>query len=462
MATRLNQFQRQVLYCAWSIPNQSRLILSSTTDGIHWTHSDAPNAPASVKERLTGFPAGHGMVTSKDVILIPCSLPPAGRKGLWIRNRQQAVLRSQDAGKTWSWSKPILGGKWSEQGIDPAGHHNDDQIYHWELSLFESADGTLGYIARCTSRMSDPKSQDYRTLLAGKSTDGGLTWTQANPIEIDSVSARPFAVKTNPNDGLMLVANDWVRSVPLPSWNTRFGLSLMLGPTDNPDLLLPGPMLQPTHGLACYPNGMINDGKLYVVYTQDRGKYGYANIGTAVVETLPDFSTPFLLPRGARNGLILKDNVAQFTLPESSLSLVLTRALSEQPILNLAFKTRMDQTTNASPILQIGGKTRQGLQIRVYQNPSTNKPSYQAKLAGNHPWQELGPAIPQMWNSFNIQITTSTITITVNNNPAIELPIVVLRKICFGGLSVKPAWPRPAHNIRPSITSLKLDSIVVH
>ena len=57
----------------------------------------------------------------------------------------------------------------------------------------------------------------------------------------------------------------------------------------------------------------VADGRLYISYTYD-GIFG------SVVESLPDFSRPFLLPRGGRQGLRIEGPIAHFDKRESSLS----------------------------------------------------------------------------------------------------------------------------------------------
>jgi hypothetical protein len=454
-------YRDEVLFCAWSIFGENRLIVSRTTDGVTWTHTDAPNAPDSLKGTVTGFPSGHGLLTSRDELLIPCSLPPTGEKGLWIRNPYQAVLRSTDAGRTWHWSQPIQGSLWSASGNDPAHHDGDDAIYHWELSLFEKTDGELGYVARNTSRMPDPKFENYLTVLTGESTNHGLTWTRASPAQIDSVSARPFAAKRSPADGLFVVTNDWVRTVPQPAWNTRSGLSLMLSPVDDPNLLLPGPLVQPDATVACYPNGFIHENRLHLIYTQGRGEYGYANIRTAVIDPLPDFNAPFLLPRDARSGLLINDRIASFRLPESTLGLVLTQELTEKPDLVLTFESRMDSATNEFPLLSIGGKIRNGVNIRIAAIPGAGDHRYQARLSGSDTWQDITPCELNRWNRVTIELRLESVILAINDAAPVHFSGPILRKIAFGGLHTAPVWPRPSKANPPPVITLRLDSIHV-
>lgn len=434
----------EVLFCAWSMFNAGRTFVSYSTDGDNWTHLEVPSAPESLKGQVVGFPVGHGIVTSKGVIMIPCSLPSVvseKRKGLWIRNEYQAVLMSADDGKTWQWSEPIAGAKWTDAGDDPARFGNDDTIYHWEFSVFEALDGSIGLVARNTSRMPDPKA-DYRTVLAGRSTDGGRTWSKAMPIDLDSVSARQFATKAALDSGLLVSTNDWLRSVPEPSWKTRYRLSLFCAPTEDPNLLLPGPLVQPASGVACYPNGFVDDDTLYLAYTYGSGAHGYASISTAKVHPLPDFSRPFLLPRQGREGLAVQDGIARFELPESTLGLVLTRELTAQETVHLSFESKVIYNGHEFPILTLGGKTSGGLLIRAIYDTKTQANVYQSKTTSQNTWATIGAFTPGQWDRFQLSIGRDTVQLSVNGSSPLTIAESVLRKIAFGGLYSAPTWPR--------------------
>ena len=80
----------------------------------------------------------------------------------------------------------------------------------------------------------------------------------------------------------------------------------------DPDLLLPGPVIQPQGGTAFYPNGFVDNGKLYVAYTYPAG------IHSSVIEPLPDFTRPFLLPREGRSGLKIENGIAHFGQPNQA------------------------------------------------------------------------------------------------------------------------------------------------
>jgi len=56
-----------------------------------------------------------------------------------------------------------------------------------------------------------------------------------------------------------------------------------------------------------------------------------------LIEQLPDFSRPFFLPRGGRSGLRFDGDIAIFEQRQSSLGVVLTKELTLQPKLRMAF-----------------------------------------------------------------------------------------------------------------------------
>lgn len=459
----LVNYRDEILYCAWSLFESGRTFISSTTDGIHWTTREIPNAPTSLQGKVTGFPCGHGLVTSRGLILIPCALPPLvtpKRPRLSIKNPYQAVLRSSDGGRNWEWSEPIEGSTWTAVGDNPLRYGGDETIYHWEFSLFEQEKGEIGYLARNTSRMPNPQ-MDYPTILTGTSADGGRTWSKAVPVDIDSVSARPFASSGNTQNSLLLVANDWVRSVPEPSWKTRYNLSLFVSPSGHPDLLLPGPLLQPAGGrLACYPNGFIHENALFTVYTYDYNAYGYAEIRTALVKPLPDFKRPFLLPRGGRIGLVIKEKEARFDQPEATLGLVLTEVLKAQSKLGLAFTCQINPCGGREvPVLTLGGKSRAGVVIRARTDASGKRNVFEMREAGASDWKELAPFEWGKENHFTIRLDEGECSISVNGISPIRLSQKIWRKIAFGGLYSPPIWPRPSGGTAGMI--IPLDSIRV-
>jgi hypothetical protein len=291
-------------------------------------------------------------------------------------------------------------------------------------------------------------------LLCATSSDHGRTWTKARSVEVDTLMSRNFTVSgVGARDSLLMAMNDNHSRVPDRSPLDRYFLSLFVSPVCDPDLFLPGPVIQPEAGRAYYPNGFVDAGKLYVAYTYPRGIHG------SVVEPLPDFTRPFLLPRGARSGLKIENGIARFAHKQTSLGLVLTETLTRQPRLRLAFDVNIHRYDGLDwPVLTLGGKTRGNTAIRAIYNEQTKTDVFQVAIGGDK-WADIAPFKMQTWNHIEVEITGSGFSVSVNKSPAQSFTIPLLRKICFGGLYATPEWPMGRQS--SSDIRLKLDSIIV-
>lgn len=68
-------WEDKILFCAWSDFVARRLFIATSDDGVHWNNVEVTNSPAALKGKACGFPTNHGLLTSKGVMLFPCSLP---------------------------------------------------------------------------------------------------------------------------------------------------------------------------------------------------------------------------------------------------------------------------------------------------------------------------------------------------------------------------------------------------
>ena len=443
----------RTLFCAWCDYNARRTFVASSLDGLKWRNQEVPAAPPGLDGKVVGFPTNHGLATSKGLLMLPCSLPFTP-KFLVGSTQYAAVLRSEDHGKSWQWSQPIEAAHWSELG-ENAKEFGTDQISLWEPMLFEQADGRIGLLVRNSTAQENTAipEKPHRMLLYATSSDQGRTWTKARTVEVDTICSRNYAAAgVGGRDGLLMVMNDNHVQIPQRISHDRYFLSLFLAPISSPDLLLPGPLVQPEGGTAFYPNGFVADGKLYLAYTYPRG------IHSTVVEPLPDFQQPQLLPRAGRAGLRIEGRTAYFTQRQSSLGLVLNEALTQAEQLRLTFAVDVHRYAGQDvPILTLGGKTRQGASIRALYNESTAADGFVVRVGSKK--AELGPFAMGQSNRIELTIGRKAFSVSLNGGPAQTFNTSLLQKICFGGLYERPEWPlgmTHAHEIR-----LDLDSIVL-
>ena len=447
-------YHDEILYCAWCTFTGRRTFVSHSTDGVHWTNVEVPTAPAALQGQVVGFPTTHGLLTGRDVIMFPCSLPYAG-KFIVGSTRYAAVLMSRDRGKPWEWSEPIEAESWSQAGENPA-QFGGETIYLWEPSLFEQPDGKIGLLIRNSTAQDAPERMEkpHRMILYATSPDHGAHWTKARPIEVDSICSRMFALSrvTSPND-LLMVMNDWQVGIPQRISFDRYFLSLFCAPVCDPDLLLPGPVVQPEGGTAFYPNGFVYRDRLYLAYTYPSG------IHSTIIDPLPEFSKPFLLPRGGRPGLRIEQRLATLGQRQSSLGVVLTAGLTAQPELRLNFRVNVNGYGGTPfTILTLGGKTRGGTALRAIYDSQEQSDVLQIRTGGNN-WPTLGRFRRRSWMRVECVLGRSGLGISLDGAAAKEFPTAVLRKICFGGLYEKPDWPQGMQ--RASDVRIDLDSVSV-
>jgi hypothetical protein len=447
------KYRDETLYCAWCDYNARRTFVAASQDGLKWRNHEVPTAPAGLEGKVVGFPTNHGLVTSKGVLMLSCSLPPTPKFRVGD-TRYAAVLRSEDGGRSWNWSQPIEALRWSEVGENPK-EFGTDRITIWEPMLFEQADGRIGLLVRNSTAQEKAEipEKSYRMLLYATSSDQGRTWTKARTVEVDTICSRNFTVAgVGGRDGLLMVMNDNFVQVPQRISHDRYFLSLFLAPVSNPDLLLPGPVVQPQGGMAFYPNGFVAGGKLYVAYTYSRG------IHSTVVEPLPDFSRPFLLPREGRAGLKLDGRTASFGQRYSSLGLVLNEALTQADEVQLTFAFDVHHYSGQDfPILTLGGRTHQGATLRAVYDAKTGRDVLLVRVGSKT--TELGAFAMRQWNRIDATLRRSRFSIAVNGGKPLTFDVPLMRKLCFGGLYERPEWPMgvwPANEIR-----LDLDSIAV-
>jgi hypothetical protein len=442
------------LFCAWCTFTGARTFISHSDDGVHWTNFEVPTAPPALQGQVVGFPTTHGLLTNDGTMMFPCSLPYKGKFTVGT-TKYAAILLSRDGGNTWEWSEPIEAISWSEAGEDPKAF-GGEEIYLWEPSIYELPDGGIGALIR-NSTAQDAQSREekpYRMILSAVSKDGKV-WSKFRPIEVDSVCSRMFASSgwRGPND-LQMVANDWWVRIPKPISYDRYFLSLFCAPASDPDLLLPGPVVQPEGGRAFYPNGFVDDGRLYLVYSYP------GSISTAVVHPLPDYTRPFLLPRGSRAGFVVEGDEAVLAQRYSSLGLVLTHGLTEQKTLRLRFRlTVRKYNGQAYTVLTVGGKTKNGFKIQARYDEKVQSDVFEVMTTENKV-EHTANFIIGDWVNFDILVSTDRWQCSLDGHAGPQTQGRLLRKISFGGLYEPPEWPigmQQASDVRLSLASIIIE-----
>ncbi len=460
-------FKDETLFSAWCDFVERKTFVASSSDGVHWRNLEIPCAPKELEGAVVGFPTNHGLLLRNGAMAFPCSLPFAeaqngernGREnGRCVvgQTRYAAMILSFDGGKSWEWSKPVEAVNWTDLGEKedlPGGN----SITIWEPGIYEEPSGRVGMLIRNVSSQDtparDPFMKPHHMILHSFSDDSGRTWSKARPIEVDSIISRiyPEAGAGTP-DSLMMVMNDWIVNVPRRISHDRFFLSLYCAPVCDPDLLLPGPLVQPEGGGAFYPNGFVDGSSMFVAYT-------YPNsIMCAKVETLPDFSKPFLLPRAGRSGLRLEDGIAHLRQRWSGLGLVLTKELTEKPSLKLSFKFRIACRREGSfTLLTLGGKTRAGAKLLCVYDKASGKDILAIESVSGEK-QELGETPQRKWLEIKLEIGQDSFSACFGGRK-VFFKGSLLRKISFGGLYEMPEWPLGC--VQAEDIEIDLNSIIV-
>ncbi len=433
-------YRDEKLFCAWCDMLTRKVFVSESKDGFHWENKEVPNAPAALAHDETGFPTNHGFISSKGVMIFPCSLPNRSGKYLVGNTMYAALLMSFDHGATWEWSEPIEAYNWSELGT-PYNWPGLLRTAIWEPAVYERADGSLELLIRNSTAQELPEYDSFmrpeQMLLHAVSHDSGRSWSRCHPVEIDTTYSRNLTLSgVGASDSILMVMNDWPVNLPKRIPHDRHNLAMFLAPGGDADLMLPGPVVQPESGYGFYPNGFVEDDALFLAYT-----YPSTIMGTRV-SPLPDFSEPFLLPRGGRRGLRIDGETAFFASPESTLGVVLSEKLNAAESVNFKFSMQLfyRRDEHSFPLFTIGGKTRNGLTVEAEYNPeSAMDRIVVATVDGQR--RIIGDCQDRELLHFHVTLGRNGIRIEVNGME-VELEQRLLWKFAFGGLYVRPQWPR--------------------
>ncbi len=436
----------ETLFCAWCDTGSGETFIASTTDGIHWKNRRIPQPPLfSSAEGIVAFPTNHGLAAQDGSLYFPVSF----RVPDYESTRYAGVLISRDRGKSWYWSKPVEAVTWETLGIMPEPGLMERPSL-WEPIVYEYDKDTLGLLVRNnTNTRNHPAIQPEHLLLFSQSPDGGESWTPCCPVELETVVSRCYAERTA--SSFLMVMNDWIRGIPGHIPQDRLHLSLFCGTSRNPDLLLPGPVVQPQGGRAFYPNGFTFDGKLYLVYT-------YPDcIGATIVHDLPDGTHPYLLPRGGRDGLRINSDTVELLQPQATLGLVLPESFLEKELITLEFAFSAEVRSEADfPLLSLGGKTKCGARLLLRFDADSNR---DILILADNSGSEIPAGSVPFRSSVRLRLNLFRDRIELfHGTQTICLKGSVLRKIAFGGLYEPPVYPLLSCAVRDKIR-IPIDSI---
>jgi hypothetical protein len=324
-----------------------------------------------------------------------------------------------------------------------------EQVRVWEPHFFEHPDGEIGLLIRVSATNAEAGLTADQMILYAESSDGGVNFSTPRPVDIETISSRhqSFSMARSSSD-LMLVANDWLPGYSRTLRDRHF-LSLYFSPVCDPDLLIPGPVIQQRGTTGHYPNGEINNGEMIISYS-----YGLKPraIYASRVTGLPDFKTPFFLRRESRPAVVIdeKTQVAYFPETFSSLGLVLTKELTEQKQLALEFTVKLltvpsfypgqskDEAVNGMTLLTIGAVDHHNTQIRV----TRPLPPYHVEVLRDHKWDRVTEVALREPIRVSVRMTGEDCTVHVNDAKPLTVSGNPNRKINFGGFYTDPiAYP---------------------
>jgi hypothetical protein len=234
-----------------------------------------------------------------------------------------------------------------------------------------------------------------------------------------------------------------------PTARDRHFLSAYFSPVCDPDMLIPGPVIQRRGAIGHYPNGEIDHGEMIIAYSYSMKPRA---IYASRVKNLPDFTSPFFLKRESRPEVVIDQHrdVAYFPETFSSLGLVLTKELVDRPSITLEFTVKLltmpcfypgmskDEAVNGITLLTIGALDHNNTAIRV----TGPLQPYKLEFLRRNKWEQIAQVGWPDPLSFTIRITETDYSVRFGSREDIVVQEKLLRKICFGGFYTDPvAYP---------------------
>jgi len=436
----------QTLFVAWMC--KEKTYISRSNDGVKWENIlVSPQYPEAFNgTNFRAFPSNHGLLTKNNDMIFPvCFI----ERSVGMNCPNVALLISRDGGNTWHWSNIT-----NTISIQPyirnlnVWNGAKTQAILWEPHVFEKPNGDIGLFVRCNNIDDGDGLESDQLLWYAESTNRGETFSTPRPLKIYTLSSRSHSasMKSSVSD-LMFFTNDWYALNPV-KLNDRNYLSLYLSPVCDPELLIPGPLIQPYGTTAYYPNAEVTNSEIMVSYTVGRKPM---SIYASRIKTLPNYNEPFFVKRSSRPEVIISNQYALFTEASSSMGLVLTPKLTNQDSLVLSFSALLSnyppfyagnvipENEKGTILLTIGGgENSTMLELRLTATARTEKNNCDVQVKNNGKWTKIATINPFDKMNFRVVVSNSDYKVSLNDFSTVKFTGKVFRRINFGGFFQTP------------------------
>ena len=376
-----------------------------------------------------------------------CLAPSAMPKG---KPLQVCALISKDEGNSWHWGEftPVLPlEKFLKPSMNNTGKRGE--IHVWEPHFFEHPDGKIGLLIRVGGTAQEDGLTADQMILYAESSDGGVTFSYPKTVDIETISSRhqSFSMSRSPSD-LMLVANDWLPGYPRQLRDRHF-LAAYFSPVCDPNLLIPGPVIQQRGTTGHYPNGEINNGEMIIAYSygvKPRRSTRAASPACPISRHRSSCAGKAGPPSSSTN----KPTSPIFRRPSAAWDWCSPRNYWSSKRITLEFAVKLltvpsfypgqskDEAVNGMTLLTIGAVDHHNTQIRV----TRPLPPYHVEVLKGDKWVKLAEVGLHETIRFGVSMSDTEYTVRVNDQKPATMPGKLMRKINFGGFYTDPiAYP---------------------
>ncbi len=293
----LINYMDKELWCLWYLCGEPGVYIStlSAEKDAKWVnrklfaHFTVPDDdPSSYAGAVTtGFPSQNPYILSSGRVIAPLTLSGGVIEKYSRYNykpRWNAVLYTDDAGKTWEMSGL------TSNPMDMNGM--------WEPFVSEQADGKLRMFMRNrTKAHMDPKKRMLTTTGEGVSKVSEIKFDPDVQFSyVETLNTRMQVLNLSSRRYAMIIQDVYIRD---RAYHARVNAALHFSRTGKNDFTA-GPGFNRKGTVVMYPQGIEHDGKLYIAYTL--GDYGFnhsepLSIEAAVIDPAPAADNFYIWPR---------------------------------------------------------------------------------------------------------------------------------------------------------------------